>query len=56
MTPQSIRAGFRETGIYPFNPLMIHPASLGPSAPTDNLANKRQCKQVVFTGSSLLDS
>ena len=38
MTPQNIRAGFRETGICPFNPLIIHPSSLGPSEPTPDMA------------------
>ena len=52
MTPQNIRAGFRETGICPFNPLMIHPSSLGPSEPTDNLA-RPPCKQVVLAYSFL---
>ena len=52
MTPQNIRAGFRETGICPFNPLMIQPSSLGPSEPTDNLA-RPPCKQVVLDCSFL---
>ena len=52
MTPQNIRAGFRETGICPFNPLMIQPSSLGPSEPTDNLA-RPPCKQVVLACSFL---
>ena len=52
MTPQNIRAGFRETGICPFNPLMIHPSGLGPSELIDNLA-RPPCKQVVLACSFL---
>ena len=39
MTVSNVQAGFRETGIFPVNRNKIHPALLGPSQPTDNLAN-----------------
>ena len=39
MTVANIQAGFRQTGIYPFNPNVINPALLGLSQATDNLAN-----------------
>ena len=48
MTPQNIRAGFKEMGMCPFNPLMINPTSLGPSAATDNLENKSVCMLMLF--------
>lgn len=37
MIPQNVQAGFRKTGIYPFNPDAINPKLLGPSQPSDNL-------------------
>lgn len=42
MTVSVIQAGFRQSGIYPFDPTAITDADLGPSAPTDNLRNLRQ--------------
>ena len=36
MCVKNIMAGFRNTGIYPYNPLAIPPTSLAPSEVTDN--------------------
>ena len=39
MTVANVQAGFRETGVFPVNRNQIHPALLGPSQTTDNVAN-----------------
>ena len=36
MCVKNIMAGFRNTGIYPYNPLAIPPMSMAPSEVTDN--------------------
>ena len=54
MTVSNVQAGFRETGIFPVNKNKIHPALLGPSHPTDNLANgpgKKKFNKLLHFGS-----
>ena len=36
MSVKNIMAGFRNTGIYPYNPLAIPSTSMAPSEVTDN--------------------